>query len=182
MTITHDSLDSELGVRFRPTDEQLIHYLIKFVVFNNYVCYDIQFEVLYGSKNSPHSELGVRFRTTYKQLFRYLIKFVASNNYACNDIQFEDLYESKKPWELLEDSLDTKYFFTQLKKLKPHYTKFNRRLIGGEVGKGRSKEPVGVKKVEIKKLINMKKIKRMIWILKGEYDESSPSIVHKKRV
>uniref|UniRef100_M1AEN1 NAC transcription factor n=1 Tax=Solanum tuberosum TaxID=4113 RepID=M1AEN1_SOLTU len=48
--INHDSPDSELGVRFLPTDEQLISYLIKFVASNHFICNNIQFEDLYGSK------------------------------------------------------------------------------------------------------------------------------------
>ncbi|KAG5583560.1 hypothetical protein H5410_054187 [Solanum commersonii] len=76
---------------------------------------------------------------TDDQLIRYLIKFVASNSYVCNDIQFEDLYGSKKSWELLEDSSDTKYFFTQLKKLKLDHTRFIRTLVGGGSWKGKAK-------------------------------------------
>lgn len=77
---------------------------------------------------SPDAELGVRFRPIDEQLIRYLIKFVVSKNYVCKDIEFEELYGSKKPWELLEDSSDTKYFFTKLKKRD---TRFSRTLVGG---------------------------------------------------
>ncbi|KAG5583548.1 hypothetical protein H5410_054175 [Solanum commersonii] len=94
--------------------------------------------------DSLDSELGVRFRLTDEQLIRYLIKCVASKSYICNYIEFEDLYGSKKPWELLEDSSDTKYFFTKLKKLEPHHTRFIRTLIGGGSwkGKGKGKPPM----------------------------------------
>ncbi|KAK4725477.1 hypothetical protein R3W88_028256 [Solanum pinnatisectum] len=125
--------------------------------------------------DSPDSELGVRFRPTDKQLIRYLIKFVASKNYVCNDIEFEDLYGSKKPWELLKDSSDTKYFFTQLKKLEPRHTKFIRTLVGGGSWKGKGKgKPVGAKKFGIKKTYNYEENKKdgkdevndVSWIMK----------------
>ncbi|WMV52789.1 hypothetical protein MTR67_046174 [Solanum verrucosum] len=125
--------------------------------------------------DSLYSELGVRFRPTDEQLIRYLIKFVASKNYVCNDIEFEDLYGSKKPWELLEGSSDTKYFFTKLKKLEPHHTRFIRTLIGGGSWKGKGKgKPVGAKKVGIKKTYNYEENKKdgkdevndVSWIMK----------------
>ncbi|XP_015165875.1 NAC domain-containing protein 78-like [Solanum tuberosum] len=127
------------------------------------------------TSDSPNLELGVRFRPTDEQLIRYLIKFVASKNYVCNDIEFEDLYRSKKPWELLEDSSDTKYFFTKLKKLELHHTRFIRTLIGGGSWKGKGKgKPVGAKKVGIKKTYNYEENKKdgkdevngVSWIMK----------------
>ncbi|XP_027768232.1 NAC domain-containing protein 2-like [Solanum pennellii] len=48
--INDDSPDLELGVRFLPTDEQLISYLIRFVASNNFICNDIPFENIYGRK------------------------------------------------------------------------------------------------------------------------------------
>ncbi|WMV52799.1 hypothetical protein MTR67_046184 [Solanum verrucosum] len=125
--------------------------------------------------DSSDSELGVRFRPTDDQLIRYLIKFVASNNYVCNDIQFEDLYGSKKPWELLKGSSDTKYFFTQLKKLKSDHTRFIRTLVGVGSWKGKAKgKPVGAKKVGIKRSYNYEENKKdnedevndVSWIMK----------------
>ncbi|KAH0670668.1 hypothetical protein KY290_026036 [Solanum tuberosum] len=68
--INHDSPDSELGVRFLPTDEQLISYLIKFVASNHFICNDIQFEDLYGSKKPWElMEVGTKyFFTQLKKL------------------------------------------------------------------------------------------------------------------
>lgn len=40
----------ELGFRFRPNDEELIRYLLKFVCCKNYSCDDIRFDDLYGNK------------------------------------------------------------------------------------------------------------------------------------
>ncbi|KAK4725492.1 hypothetical protein R3W88_028271 [Solanum pinnatisectum] len=123
--------------------------------------------------DSPDSALGVRFLPIDEQLIRYLIKFVASNNFVCNDIQFEDLYGSKKPWELMEAG--TKYFFTQLKKLEPHHTRFIRTLVGGGSWKGQDKgKPVGAKKFGIKKTYNYEEnkkdgkdeVKDVSWIMK----------------
>lgn len=48
--INDDSPDLELGVRFLPTDEQLIRYLIRFVASNNFICNDIPLENIYGRK------------------------------------------------------------------------------------------------------------------------------------
>ncbi|KAK4725488.1 hypothetical protein R3W88_028267 [Solanum pinnatisectum] len=108
-------------------------------------------------------------------VFVIIIKSVASNNYVCNDIQFEDLYGNKKSWELIEDSSDTKYFFTQLKKLEPHHTRFIRTLIGGGSWKGKAKgKPVGANKVGIKRRYNYEENKKdgedevndVSWIMK----------------
>ncbi|TMW90175.1 hypothetical protein EJD97_016117 [Solanum chilense] len=118
---------------------------------------------------SPDAELGVRFRPTDEQLIRYLIKFVVSKNYVCNDIEFEELYGSKKPWELLEDSSDTKYFFTKLKKRD---TRFSRTLVGGGSWKGKSKgKSIGANKIGIKKTYNYEENKKdevngVSWIMK----------------
>ncbi|KAH0755760.1 hypothetical protein KY290_026030 [Solanum tuberosum] len=82
---------------------------------------------------------------------------------------------SKKPWELLEDSSDTKYFFTQLKKLEPYHTRFIRTLVGGGSWKGKAKgKPVGAKKVGIKRSYNYEENKKdgedevndVSWIMK----------------
>lgn len=49
-TNNHHFANPVLGIRFQPTDEEVIRYLIKFVSSNHYFCNDIQFEDLYGSK------------------------------------------------------------------------------------------------------------------------------------
>ncbi|XP_015054988.1 NAC domain-containing protein 100-like [Solanum pennellii] len=118
---------------------------------------------------SPDAELGVRFRPIDEQLIRYLIKFVVSKNYVCKDIEFEELYGSKKAWELLEDSSDTKYFFTKLKKRD---TRFSRTLVGGGSWKGKSKgKPVGANKAGTKRTYNYEENKKnevndVSWIMK----------------
>nr|ABO36626.1 hypothetical protein LYC_68t000011 [Solanum lycopersicum]ABO36634.1 hypothetical protein SUNLYC_67t000004 [Solanum lycopersicum] len=118
---------------------------------------------------SPDAEFGVRFRPTDEQLIRYLIKFVVSKNYVCKDIEFEELYGSKKPWELLEDSSGTKYFFTKLKKRD---TRFSRTLVGGGSWKGKSKgKSIGAKKIGMKKTYNYEENKKDVvndvsWIMK----------------
>ncbi|KAG5620146.1 hypothetical protein H5410_005364 [Solanum commersonii] len=75
----------------------------------------------------------------------------------------------------MEDSSDTKYFFIQLKKLKPHHTNFNRNLIGGGSWKGKVKgRSVGAKKVGIKRTYTYEQNKKdgkdevhdVSWIMK----------------
>ncbi|KAG5577081.1 hypothetical protein H5410_057215 [Solanum commersonii] len=54
-----------------------------------------------------------------------------------------------------------KYFFTHLKKLEQHHTRFICTLVGGGSWKGQKKgKPVGAKKFGIKKTYNYEEIKK----------------------
>lgn len=133
----------------------------------------------------PNPLLGVRFHPTDEELIRYLIKFVCTKNYFCDDIEIEDLYGSKKPWELLEDLSEVKYFFTQLKKKKSDHSNKIRKLTGG--GKWRSLDKgkrVGPKCVGIKKTyryVDNQVVHNASWIMR-EYslDEKVISLLRKQ--
>ncbi|KAH0716850.1 hypothetical protein KY290_013417 [Solanum tuberosum] len=88
----------------------------------------------------------------------------------------------------MEDSSDTKYFFTQLKKLKPHHRNFNRKLIGGGSWKGKVKgRSVGAKKVGIKRTYTYEQNKKdgkdevhdISWIMK-EYSLNDKCYIRSK--